>query len=98
MTSVHAHDCFLKTRLLTSSRYCLHHIEQNLWTSLYFLDAYPLIVPMLGLALFLGCCVRIESVGVDSQWPIALVLCVAAGDMRDHRRAGEIFCRDLADR
>ena len=75
-----------------------HHIKQNPRPPPHFLHANSLIVSMLGVPFFICRCIRIESIRNNSQRTVALVLRIAAGDVRHHRRPRKILRRNFADR
>src|SRR5438270_10486702 len=74
------------------------HIEQNPRPAPHFFHADPLIVAVLCASFFLGRRIWIKSVRHDSERTIPLVLGVAAGNVRHHRRSRKVLARYFADR
>src|SRR5579864_7661207 len=68
-----------------------HYIVENPRAAPYFLNPDPFIIAVLAAALCVSCGVGSESVGIDTQRPVALVLCVSAGETRHYRHASKIL-------
>src|ERR1700756_2447695 len=68
-----------------------HYIVENPRAAPHFLNPDPFIIAVLAAALRVSCGVRSESVGIDTQRPVALVLCVSAGETGYHRHVSKIL-------
>src|ERR1700741_3605974 len=68
-----------------------HYIVENPRAAPYFLNPDPFIIAVLAAALRVSCGVRSESVGIDTQGPVALVLCIPVGETRHYRHVSKIL-------
>src|SRR5438132_11595393 len=83
-----------------SATYChlAHYVVEHAKAAAHFLYPDALVVAVLGAALFRRSGVGREPVSADAQRPVQLVLVVATGHVRHHRRASEIMRSHIFER